>query len=247
MTKQLTITAADSQVNDALIALAGVPGVKVEDPESEQLFTHEFHVHPRSMIDTRWRSAQEWLHDLIGIAFPDHPVKECTAYQLTLPPPVSVVHDDVPYWIVTIESTLSVLTFCCVLFNQHAAQHPADATPESEALRFEASINEQRSKGVGVPACPSCGERRWKIDADVNVRTAIILTAERVEVLVDRAGGDAAEFSEAPEFAHDHITCEACDSKPGDELAHTLLIKKAEHVLANGETDWRVITDYRQF
>jgi hypothetical protein len=167
----------------------------------------------------RFRPAAQWLADVLEFS------------------PFDAAIEDVDGSTVTVTGTEEVLRFVCVLLNQHAAQSPDDPTPEKEAERLEETLRRAKA-AVGVPRC-SCGERRWHVDTDVIVRSAIVVGDHR-DVFFDAVDH---KVELAPTAIAD-ISCQAC-SLPAPVSAREAIIEEA--VAAASKENWKIMTDYRQF
>jgi hypothetical protein len=107
-------------------------------------------------------------------------------------------------------------------------------------LDAEEAADEQQ-----LPTCPSCQQRRWKVDEEVTVRAAIVVGDQETVVFVDRAGGDPASL---PERLGGSIACHACGLELGpDDAAATAVYHAARQLAASGEARWEVLNDYREF
>jgi hypothetical protein len=100
-----------------------------------------------------------------------------------------------------------------------------------------------------LPACPSCQQRRWKVDEEVTVRAAIVLgDDDETVVFVDRAGGDPARL---PERLQGNIVCHACAFElPLDDVAAgavAAIYHAAMQLAGSGEARWEILNDYREF
>jgi hypothetical protein len=101
-----------------------------------------------------------------------------------------------------------------------------------------------------LPACPSCRQRRWKVDEQVTVRAAVVLGEDdETVVFVNRAGGDPARLPERP--LSEIIYCHACGyelTRNGAEAdAAAEIYAAARRLVASSDATWKILTDYREF
>lgn len=191
--------------------------------------THTFK-YPEELDETlfKYREAGLWAQDLVrasGLGFleVDGPAVADGVAAFTMA--------------LTAAGTEAMLRLVCVALNQHAEQSPDDPTPSEEADRLEAAIRRAQN---GLPACPACGGSRWKVDCTAIQRLAVVVGDDATVVHVDRCDGTNSSIDDIGS-----VECVQCGVDVEGKTFFKLSAVAATSV-ADADSEWRILSDYRE-